>query len=782
MGHARFLWVVLFVMAAISEAHAAPPAGVVEGMARDALQRPLAGVRLRLEAPDGRVVGNVTSGPDGAYRFTGVAPGVYSVVAEQEGFETATAVVSVDAGAGASADLTLASKQALDLSVVAKRLEAARVDIQPRIGATTYIIPSQAIENQPGGGENNPLNQVVLQAPGVTQDSFGQIHVRNEHANVQYRINGVILPEGVSVFGQSLSPRIASSVDLITGALPAEYGLRTAGIIDIQTKSGAFTPGGSVGIYGGSHGWLEPSADYGGSIGTFNYFVAGDYLQNGAGIEPPTRAYHPIHDATEQGHGFAYLEDILDATSKVSAIFGTYRGQFQIPDRPGQVPGFTANGISAFDSAQIDENQREINHYGVLSYLKSAQDIDFQISGFTRYSSLSFRPDVLGDLLFNGIAESAYRRSFASGLQAEAAYRIASDHTLRSGVIVTGERTTSETTSLVLPAAGGVQVPPDTPFPVVDNGAKTGWTYSLYLQDEWRLTPTVTLNYGGRFDVVDAFTHENQLSPRVNAVWKATPSTTVHAGYANYFTPPPFELVSTTSIDKFVGTTAEPAVLLDHTVKAERAHYFDVGLEQQILPGLKAGIDAYYKYARNLIDEGQFGAPIILTPFNYHTGRNLGVELTTSYESGPFSFYGNLALAQQKAEHIVSSEFNFSPDDLAFIATHPIHTDHDQFMTASAGMSYLWMDTRFSVDLLAGSGLRHNNGFPNGGALPSYEQVNLGISHKFVIPRAGPIEVRLDLINVFDEVYKIRDGTGVGVGAPQFGPRRTVFAGVKREF
>jgi Carboxypeptidase regulatory-like domain len=470
-AYARFLWIIVFILAAAG-ARAATPAGVVEGSARDALQRPLASVELRLEAPDGRVVGRVTSGPEGRYRFTGIVPGLYSVVAEKEGFETATAVVSLAAAADASADLTLASKEALDLSVIAKRLEAARTSIQPRIGASTYTVTQQAIQNQPGGGDNNPLNQVVLQSPGVSQDSFGQVHVRNEHANLQYRIDGVILPEGVSVFGQSLSPRFANSIDLITGTLPAEYGLRTAGIVDIQTKSGAFTPGGAVGIYGGSHGSLQPSAEYGGSVGSFNYFVAGDYLQNGAGIEPPTRAYHPTHDATQQGHGFAYLEDIIDATSKVSAIFGTYRGQFQIPDRPGQSPSFHANGISAFDSAGLNESQREINHYGVLAYLKSTQDIDFQVSTFARYSSLTFRPDELGDLLFNGIAESAYRRSFASGLQAEASYRIAADHTLRSGVIVTGERTTSETTSQVLPAVGGVQVPPDTPFSIVDNGAK----------------------------------------------------------------------------------------------------------------------------------------------------------------------------------------------------------------------------------------------------------------------------------------------------------------------
>ena len=78
-----------------------------------------------------------------------------------------------------------------------------------------------------------------MQAPDVAQDSFGQFHVRGEHNGLQYRLNGIILPEGISVFGQSLDPRLISSLTLITGALPAEYGLRTAGIIDLKTKSGA---------------------------------------------------------------------------------------------------------------------------------------------------------------------------------------------------------------------------------------------------------------------------------------------------------------------------------------------------------------------------------------------------------------------------------------------------------------------------------------------------------------------------------------------------------------
>ena len=86
------------------------------------------------------------------------------------------------------------------------------------------------------------LNQVIMQAPDVAQDSFGQFHVRGEHNGLQYRLNGIILPEGISVFGQSLDPRLISSLTLVTGALPAEFGLRTAGIIDLKTKSGAIDP------------------------------------------------------------------------------------------------------------------------------------------------------------------------------------------------------------------------------------------------------------------------------------------------------------------------------------------------------------------------------------------------------------------------------------------------------------------------------------------------------------------------------------------------------------
>jgi outer membrane receptor protein involved in Fe transport len=422
-----------------------------------------------------------------------------------------------------------------------------------------------------------------------------------------------------------------------------------------------------------------------------------------------------------------------------------------------------------------------------MSYLQSRQDFEVQLSGYTKYSTLHFHPDFNGDLLFNGIGQEALRQSYVNGVQVDGSYKAISGHTFRAGLILEAERASADTNSYVELSGG-----PDAPFNIISDSAKTGWTYGAYAQDAWKLTPSFTVNYGARFDLVNTYTEENQISPRLNGVWQPNPATTIHAGYARYFTPPPFEQVSGANLNLLAPTTGAAASSGNSPIKAERSHYFDLGVEQELLPGLKAGIDVYYKYSRNLIDEGQFGAPVILTPFNYHVGFNKGVELTTTYERGNFSYYGNLAIAEQKAEDISSAQFNFSAvpangcpqSDLQYAATHLVNTDHSQLMTASAGMSYLWLGTRYSVDIIAGSGLRTQNPGDcfNEGTVPSYEQVNLGVSHRFENVPGGAIDVSFNVINLLDETYLLRSGSGVGVFASQYGPRRSFFMGMSKEF
>jgi len=672
-----------------------------------------------------------------------------------------------------------------EVIIRARRLDALRQTIQADVGASSYTVPRAAIVAMPGG-DNVGLNKVVLQAPGVAQDSFGQLHVRGDHNGVQYRLNGIILPEGLSNFGQVLSPRFASSINLVTGALPAQYGLRTAGVINMMTESG-INSGGTLSLYGGSHGTYQPSVTYGGTHGNDSFYGSLSYQQTQLGIESPYNAETPLHDRSSQVMGFGYYDHIIDDTSRLSFIAGVSDQSFQLPVTPGlnsvdDGEGYMVNGVDSFASDSLKSRQKETTDYAIASYQKTAGDFTDQVSLFARASRLTYHPDWDGELAFNGIAQQADKRDTSAGIQAEGAWTAGLAHTIRAGVILSGDRSVSKTLSHVFYLDDDGEQTSDVPVVIVDNGARSSTTTSAYIQDEWTVTSAFTLNYGLRYDKLQSFRAEDQLSPRINFVWTPLKGMTVHGGYARYFTPPPFELIATNTQALFAGTSFDISGQNDLPY-AERDNYYDLGVQQRFGQHLTLGVDAYHRVARYLLDEGQFGAPIILTPFNYRYGRNSGVELTANYENGPFTAYANVAFAKALGRDLVSSQFNFDPDDQAYVAAHFIHVDHDQATSASMGGSYAWGDTRLSLDALYGSGLRtdgpENAPVPNGAHLPAYAQVNASLSHHF---RHAGVDARIDVINLFDRAYEIRDGGGIGVGAPQWGPRRGVFVGLSKDF
>jgi outer membrane receptor protein involved in Fe transport len=681
---------------------------------------------------------------------------------------------------------TPAVDPSLGITVTATRLDEARSSIQPSLGASKYEFTPGVIETVPQG-DKAPLNQVLLRAPGVVQDSFGQIHVRGEHANVQYRLDGVQLPEGLSLFTNILATQYARNMSLITGALPAQYGFRTSGIVDIALKSGRTNPGAEGSMTAGTRDWLEPSFTYGGQSGAIDYFATGLFLHNSIGIENPTASYTPLHDDTDQWHALGKVTGIVDENTRVSFIAGFSSARFQIPNNPGQVPANSVFGMFDLNSGNLDQRQWESTYFGIASLQKHYGDLDFQLSAFTRYSSLSYQPDVPGDLMFNGISPWASRTNFATGVQGDGSWKVTSNHTIRGGFLVQREHATSLTNAQVLPVDDTGTPTTDVPTGIATGYDNVGWLYGVYVQDEWKLSPTVTVNFGARFDVLDALTQENQLSPRINVVWTPNSVLTAHAGYARYFTPPPLGQLNSTTIASTIGTSGAPPSTINDPVRAERAHYFDAGFQLKPADGLTLGFDAFYKIAENLLDEGQFGAPIILTPFNYANAQIKGVELTASYDEGPWSIYGNLAWSEAKASNITSAQFNFGPDELAFIAQNYIYVDHNQSWTASAGAAYTFNPgsdwaTRVSGDLIYGNGLRRTLVTPNDSQVPPYTTVNLSATQRIPIKGTRGTQIRVDVLNLFDASYQIRDGTGVGVGAPQFGLRRTFLVGLTQKF
>jgi outer membrane receptor protein involved in Fe transport len=675
-----------------------------------------------------------------------------------------------------------ASSTELSQVVVVGQLDTVRDEIVPSLGATKYTIGQTQIQNE-SEGSSAPFNKVILQAPGVAQDSYGQLHVRDEHANLQFRIDDVLIPEGITGFGQEIDTHLVKSVDLITGSLPAQFGFRTSGIIDIHTKAGLTLNGGDLSYYGGSNATIFPTFQLGGSDGRLSYYVLGSYKQDNLGIENPTGGYHAIHDWTEQYKGFANISYLIDDSSRISLLLsGTY-SDFQIPANPDQTPLFALAGASPmnFDSKFLSENQHEQNDFAILAYQKSFENVSLQLAAFTRYSSTLFTPDNAGDLIFTGLAGRIDRSIFSNGVQFDASWAINDSNILRGGFLLTVETARVKTNDQVFPVDAAGNQTSDLPFTIVSNQQETGAYYGFYLQDEWKVFEPLTINAGARFDVVDEFTHANQLSPRFNVVFQATKSTTLHAGYARYFTPPPLELVQSQTLKQFVGTSNQPATLQNAPVQPERANYFDGGMTEQFTRSFSVGVDGYYKMSRDLIDEGQFGSALIFTPFNYARGNQYGAEVTANYSQGGFNAYANFGFERGTGEQIVSSQFLFDPAELAFIRNHWVFLDHDQRYTVTAGASYAYKGTTVYADLLYSSGLR--SGFANTDELPGYYPFNLGFTHLFHLPaKYGSLKFRFDVTNVFDQSYQLRNGTGIGVFAPQFGPRRGFFGGMSWVF
>jgi outer membrane receptor protein involved in Fe transport/opacity protein-like surface antigen len=714
--------------------------------------------------------------------------------------------------------------------IVAQRnnsFDQARSNLYTTIGTTSDTKSHETIEALPQG-TNAPVERVLLQAPGVSQDSAasGLFHVRNDHANAQYRINGILLPDGVSGFGSILDTNFVGSLSLVTGALPAEYGLRTTGIIDLTTRTDIFNNSGSLNYYFGSRERIQPSFEYGGTFGAHcpsgnsalptkapasascfggvQYFFTGSYLQTNEGIESATPFLNPVHDFSRQERGFAYLSTFLDPYTRLSLIAGTYSANFQIPNVFNKplfpeiaTPVF---GFNNFDSSKLNERQNEQTQYGVLALQRSVNGFDGQLSYFTRYNNLHFIPDLAGDLLLNGIASDVSRQSYTNGIQGDAAYAINAAHTLRAGFTVSAEQIWVDNTSFVEPVDPVTMMASPAPFSITDDVQKLGWLAGIYVQDEWKITDKLTMNAGLRFDQMWQFVDANQTSPRLGFTYKPLDGTTLHAGYARYFTPPVLVEAAPVNFNLFNNTTGAVTNPIGSPLLPERSHYFDAGIDQKIVfdcrtPGLKdcttldLGVDAYYKIATDLLDNGQFGQALILSGFNYAKGVSQGVEFSAKFHSGNFQAYANLAVAQEKATQPVSNQFlfdNATPladlgglTEFQYLSTHWTYTDHNQFVTGSAGLSYKWNGTTFSTDMIYGSGLR--TGDANIDALAPYAQFNVGLARDFDMPDHQPVTVRFDVVNVFDTIYQIRNGSGIGVFAPQYGPRRGYFIGIKKK-
>src|SRR5437773_2571950 len=347
---------------------------------------------VQVRDQEGNVVTQGVTNQAGEFTVTVPQEGTYSVSAVQDTYKSEFVVVNIGTERAASVVLTLAVTKEIALEIISP-LPA----IQYRASSETYQLSRKDVEILPRGN-NNTVAQVLQTIPSVVYGALGETHIRQDHANQQFRIDGVPIPEGVSAtFTDVISPRMWERADIILGGMEAQYGNKTALVVDITSKSGTKPGFGSAQMFGGSNQTLNPSFEYGGTVGEkFGYYVLNSFTSKNRGIEPPTLGHSIFHGQSERNQTYLRGDYQHDNRNSFSWVFLNAVAKYQIPTLPGLDvnPVTLPPAFSPVASQSVDQNQKENSQYAHLIWRQDFNATNyFQLAGFWRSSYANFTTD-----------------------------------------------------------------------------------------------------------------------------------------------------------------------------------------------------------------------------------------------------------------------------------------------------------------------------------------------------------------------------------------------------
>lgn len=373
--------------------------------------------------------------------------------------------------------------------ITGRKLDVARTQINPALGATVYSLGNDAIDDRPGG-ETSSMAVMLAQTPGV--GASGDALTIRGSKDVQVRINDVIVPEAVADPADHLSIRLAQTTRVITGTLPAQYGFVPAGVISVTTKNGLYRHGGELEFYAGSNGFIEPAFEWAGSVLGTSLFASGS-LQFGRS-DVADLAGDTARDRSREAEGLAFADRILGPEDRISFILGRSHERHRI-------------GATSLP-AGVEESG---DNYGVATYQHSS-------GSFTVQSSLFFG----GGTNKASFADRTRERRSTFGTQIDLSFDTGGSHVIRGGLLAS--RSTAHEGETGRES-----------FEAHRNAI------GVYVQDEWKLASKVTFNPGLRADWLRGLNSKAEFEPRASFVWTSPAGLTAHVGYARYVTAAPLD-------------------------------------------------------------------------------------------------------------------------------------------------------------------------------------------------------------------------------------------------
>ena len=773
------------------------------------------GVRVELISKDGLTHRATQTSMTGEFSFSPIDFGSYHLVVSKAGYQSADLESQAVNASPIYLNVHLVENATTDPAKnsspreLVVQVKAKRNLISKAAGSSKVEVNKERITTLPGGDQGSLPKLISTTTPGVVGGPFGQLFIRGNHANIQYQIDGVQLPESTSgSFGDAFSPRNIDHMEIMTGDIPAEFGERTAAVVNIVTKSGPETPSGSAEVKYGSYNTFSPQLNYGGSdtSGRFRYFLTGSYLSTDRGLDTPDpQSYShqsrggekPVHDKATGNDEFARLDYQLDDVNKFSAILFNSGRSYQIPNYPSSFlstdpffqPGYTdtfgnqnqtpSNPTFKWTPSNTNDTQNEKNTYAEFVWKRTLSDRAFlQVAPFYKRSDLVVGNDPFNDLASapggpNAITGSQ-ATSFAMdhsvdnfGLKSDYSIRVDENHFIKTGF----QLQESDGRGSFSLQTDRTQAPAN--FSINDKGL----IEAVYAQDSYSISKSLTLNFGLRYSATqfksDALTtQDGLLQPRIGLEYLATESTKLHLFYGRMFQPAPFENLRAAFTGVGGGNAAVP-----YDLKAEKDNYYETGVTQQLGTSHLVALNVYLKDATDMLDDAQLLNTSVAQPYNFKKGYASGIEASVSGNvAANWQYFANYSYEDARGEGLSGGIFAFDPSTSTSGSYQFL--DHVQLNTANAGLTYQVDSYWATLTGLYGSGLR--TGAHNSVSLPGHTTFDATIGYQFHDEKFwSKWRVALDLTNLLDNPYPININNGFN--GSHYAAGRQVFIRLAKE-
>ena len=680
--------------------------GSVQGVVKDPTGALVPNAKVTIVQPVTGYRQSTTTDAQGGFKLVNIPFNTYKVQAEAAGFQPAEQSIDLESTVPANVELSLSLEQTTAAVTIT---EGGTAMLEPDRTSSDTDIAQTVLERPMGAAPSRAIESIVASTPGFVTDDNGRMHPRGSESQVQYVIDGVPVTDNMSaIFSTSLDARTLRTVEVLTGGIPAEFGDKLAGVINVNTRSGLEGPTqGGISFSGGSFSTGEAAVDFSTHTKKLGFLTNLSASTSQRYLDPPS--LDNFHNFGRTGKAFFRLDYQIDANNTLRGVFNFGGSNFQVPNR-------FAQELAGQDQRQrLRDNSQNISFQHIFSPNSVAQ-----FSFFHRQSNAQLFSNPLSTPV---VADQDRTLQNWGGIGSLALTR--GSHNIKLGgqfTITPVEEHFNFYPTTAFPdlvdEQGNVFPNPVNNFnlahPFVFDQSKTGRTFSAYVQDRFTAFKNLTLDLGVRYDNYKLLIQEQALSPRLGlAYFIPKTKTTLRASYNRLFQPPPAEnllLASSAAAAALSPLAVLQGITTVQPIEPDKEHAFEAGAQQLLSQKFRLNLTVYQKRIENFSDKDQFFETGIIFPIAISSGRVTGEELRLE-STDIHGFHGFLSYANARAYGVTPIRGGLflgeNPQDL-FVPGLIFPNDHDQRNEAQFQLSY----THRPTGIYATFSGRYDSGVP----------------------------------------------------------------------